>query len=300
LTLQSLSVPPALSEALLFVLKQVRACVFAGVFFTILWASRRLPLYGLPRYDFIFLAVLLAQGALLLLRIETRDEARTLCLFHVVGLALELFKTHPAIGSWSYPEAGYLKIATVPLYSGFMYAGVASYMCQAWHLFDLGLRDYPSYRRSVPLGAAIYLNFFTHHFIGDARGPLTLGVLAVFWKTKVDFTVRHRRRSMPLVLAFFLIGFFIWVAENVSTRLGAWAYPEQLHAWTPVAFGKISSWFLLVIISFILVADLKHVREARRQGEERRERSEGRNPFEPQDHPIYEEPLPREVAAESA
>jgi uncharacterized membrane protein YoaT (DUF817 family) len=66
---------------------------------------------------------------------------------------------------------------------------------------------------------------------------------------------------MPLNLAFLLIAFFIWVAENISTYLGAWQYPSQVHGWAIVSTGKITSWFLMVIISFILVAYLKHFKK---------------------------------------
>jgi uncharacterized membrane protein YoaT (DUF817 family) len=175
-----------------------------------------------------------------------------------------LFKTHPAIGSWSYPEDGYLKISTVPLYSGFMYAAVASYMCQAWRILQLELEEYPSYRWSIPLSAAIYLNFFTHHFIFDLRWLLVVAVLVVFRRTRVRFTVLDRPRRMPLIVSFALIGLFIWIAENVSTYLGAWVYPEQRMAWQPVSFSKINAWFLLVIVSFLIVADLKHMRDKQR------------------------------------
>ncbi|MNN65023.1 hypothetical protein D3C81_1804990 [compost metagenome] len=68
---------------------------------------------------------------------------------------------------------------------------------------------------------------------------------------------------MPLVVSFLLVGFFIWVAENISTLLGAWRYPDQEHAWQIVHLGKISSWFLLVVISLIIVAQLKHVKGQR-------------------------------------
>ena len=64
---------------------------------------------------------------------------------------------------------------------------------------------------------------------------------------------------MPVVLAFLLIGFFIWIAENIATFWGAWAYPNQIHKWSVVHPAKISSWTLLVIISFIIVAALKQV-----------------------------------------
>ena len=96
-----------LYEFLVFRLKEARACVFAGSFFLLLWVSHYIEIAGLARYDLLFIWAVLLQVIL---------------LFHIIGLCLELFKTHPAIGSWSYPEAGYLKIATVPLYSGFMYA----------------------------------------------------------------------------------------------------------------------------------------------------------------------------------
>jgi uncharacterized membrane protein YoaT (DUF817 family) len=64
---------------------------------------------------------------------------------------------------------------------------------------------------------------------------------------------------MPLALAFLLIGFFIWVAENIATYFGAWVYPHQAQQWAIVGPTKISSWMLLVIISFIIVASLKQI-----------------------------------------
>ena len=253
-----------LIEFLIFGFKEARACVFAGSFFAVLIVSRYLPLGDLPRYDFIFLAAIAIQVVLLATRIESGREAVVLCLFHAIGLALELFKTHPSVASWSYPEPGYLKIGTVPLYSGFMYAAVASYMCQAWRIFDLELTHYPPYWLSAPLCIAIYANFFTNHYVRDVRLILIPAVFVIFARTRVDFTVwRGIRRHMPLVISFALIGFFIWVAENIATFFGAWVYPEQTARWTTVSFQKFSSWFLLVIISFLIVADLKHVRERR-------------------------------------
>jgi len=249
-----------LQELGIFVLKEVRACVFPFLFLFILGLSKVVPLGPLARYDFIFLTTLGLQFILWRTNIETSDEIKVLSLFHLFGLALEIFKTHPAIGSWSYPEPGFFKLASVPLYSGFMYAAVASYLCQAWRIFKLELEHYPPYIISVPLSAAIYLNFFTHHWLGDWRWALAVGVLVVFWRTSVLFTVTDQPRRMPMVLAFILIGFFIWMAEHISTFFGAWVYPNQVQAWTWVAWGKLSSWMLLVIISFMLVADLKHVK----------------------------------------
>ncbi len=250
-------------EFWLFGLKEARACIFAGSFFVILLLSKFLPLGSLPRYDFILLAAIVLQLVLVLTHVETLSEVGVLAVFHLIGLVLELFKTHPAIGSWSYPEFGYTKLGTVPLYSGFMYAAVASYMCQAWRIMSLELTNYPSYRISMPLCAAIYANFFTNAFVRDVRVVLIPLVFVVFWRTRVYFTVWQQRRWMPMVVSFFLIGFFIWVAENIATFLGAWVYPEQTARWTAVSFQKMSSWFLLVIISLVIVADLKHLKERR-------------------------------------
>ena len=244
-------------EVIFFGLKQVRACVFAGSFFALLFISTIIPLGPLPRYDLIFIGAVLIQAVLVWTKLETKDEVKTIALFHIIGFALEVFKTRPEIGSWMYPEFGYIKIFNVPLYSGFMYAAVGSYISQAWKLFNLRLTGSPKQTITIPLAVAIYLNFFTHHYIYDFRWLLGLLVLVVFYRTVVYFTVTKKEFSMPLPLSFLLIGFFIWIAENIATFFGAWRYPDQAIAWTLVHPGKVSSWSLLVIISFIIVANLK-------------------------------------------
>jgi uncharacterized membrane protein YoaT (DUF817 family) len=112
----------------------------------------------------------------------------------------------------------------------------------------------------VPLAAAIYLNFFTHHYWIDVRWWLSGLVIIVFWQSWVTFEVDGARYRMPLVLSFVLIGFFIWIAENIATFFGAWEYPNQTNAWSLVHLGKVSSWFLLVIVSILIVATLKQVK----------------------------------------
>ncbi len=249
-------------EFLLFGLKQARAAIFAGSFFLLLFVSNHIPLFGLARYDFLFLAAVAIQAVLYFSKLETKDELKVIFLFHIIGLVLELYKTSPAIASWSYPEAAFFKIMTVPLYSGFMYAAVGSYISQAWKIFKLQLTNYDHYAISVGLSGLIYLNFFTNHYIYDFRVFLILAVFVLFWKTRVYFTVSAEKpRWMHMNVAFLLIAFFIWVAENISTYLGAWQYPDQIHTWAVVSTGKITSWFLMVIISFILVAYLKHFKK---------------------------------------
>jgi uncharacterized membrane protein YoaT (DUF817 family) len=249
----------SMSEFIVFGLKEVGACLFAGSFLLLLALSNHLAIPGIARYDVLFLGAIAIQLVLIAARLETWREVAVLSLFHAIGMGLELFKTSPGVRSWSYPEPSFFHVATVPLYSGFMYAAVASYLMQAWCLLDVRVSGFPPVWAAIGLAAAIYGNFFANHWIADLRWPLGLVVLAVFWRARVHFTVIRRERRMPLALAFALIGFFIWIAENIATFFGAWAYPHQLHRWAIVGPNKISSWTLLVIISFIIVAALKQV-----------------------------------------
>lgn len=235
---------------------QALSCLFPVVIFVSLALTQVTPLPFLPRYDWLLVICLFMQWLMLRSGLETRDELKVITVFHLIGLALELFKVH--MGSWSYPEEGYSKIFGVPLYSGFMYASVASYLCQAWRRLKVDLVKWPSYLVVVPLAAAIYLNFFLHHFWIDIRWILSGLVLIVFWRAWVTYEVGGIRYKMPLALSFVLIGFFIWVAENIATFFGAWEYPNQTEAWSLVHLGKVSSWLLLVIVSFLIVATLKN------------------------------------------
>ena len=254
-----------IQEFLIFGIKEARSCVFVGSFLLLLALSGHVRIPGLARYDFLFLSAIAIQIALVAARLENWREVAVLSLFHLVGVGLELFKTSPQVHSWSYPERAFFRLGTVPLYSGFMYASVASYIMQAWRVFSLRLAGFPRLWLAVSVCAAIYGNFFTNHFTVDVRWPLAAIVLAIFWKTRVYFTVTKRERSMPLVLSFVLIGFFIWIAENIATYFGAWVYPNQAKQWAIVGPAKISSWMLLVIISFIIVAALKEIFPAQKQ-----------------------------------
>ncbi len=248
-----------LHEFVWFGLKELAACVFAGSFLFLLLISSNIHIPGLARYDFLFLGAIAIQLALILARLETWREVAVLSLFHAIGMGLELFKTSPEVGSWSYPEPAFFRIGTVPLYSGFMYAAVASYLMQAWRILDVRVSRFPHIAVAVALSVAIYANFFTNHYVMDVRWYLVAAVLVLFWRARVHFTVLTAERSMPVTLAFFLVGFFIWIAENIATFFGAWVYPNQQQQWAIVGPNKISSWMLLVIISFIIVAALKQV-----------------------------------------
>ncbi|OWA37543.1 hypothetical protein B9G55_05680 [Saccharibacillus sp. O16] len=248
----------ACKQLLRFGWQQALSCLFPVVIFAALALTRFVDLPLLPRYDWLLLICLLMQVLMVWLKLESLDELKVITLFHVIGLALELFKVH--MGSWSYPGDGYSKLAGVPLYSGFMYASVASYLCQAWRRLKVELIQWPPTPIVMILAAAIYLNFFVHHYWIDIRWILSVWVLIVFWKAKVRYSVGKDHYRMPLVCSFALIGFFIWIAENIATFFGAWIYPDQREAWSLVHLGKVSSWLLLVIVSFLIVASLKRVK----------------------------------------
>jgi uncharacterized membrane protein YoaT (DUF817 family) len=247
-------------EFLYFGLKQGRACLFAALFFAAVFLVPRAGLFGMPRYDALLAIALLIQAWMIFFKIETIDELKAVCLFHLIGFALEVFKTSNGIKSWSYPDFAYTKLFGVPVFAGFMYAAVGSYMIQSWRLLDLRVKHHPPYWMATSVAIVIYANFFTHHYIGDYRWYIAAFALGLYARTSVGFRPLDRDRSMPLLLSFVLIGFFIWLAENFSTFFGIWRYPNQLGAWSTVHLGKWSSWSLLVVMTFTIVAHLKHVK----------------------------------------
>ncbi len=251
-------------ESIFFFLKELRAILFPIILIFLIFISNYVSIPGLYRYDLIFIGAIIAQILLIAFNLETKDEAKTIFLFHIIGLCLELFKTHPSVNSWSYPEPGYLKIGGVPLYSGFMYAAVGSYIAHAWKGLKVRLTNHPPYLSSLVLCFFIYLNFFTNHFIYDYRWFLFAAIFIFYFKTKLHFTVRVKEYNLPLSVSFLLIAFFVWIAENIATFFGAWQYPGQIHEWQLVSFQKITSWFLLVIICFIVVAYLKHFKKSKK------------------------------------
>jgi uncharacterized membrane protein YoaT (DUF817 family) len=248
-------------EFLYFGLKEARACLFVALFFAAVFSVPRNGLFAIPRYDVLLLIALAIQAWMVWGKLETWDELKAICLFHAIGFVLEVFKTSGGIASWAYPDFAYSKVLGVPLFSGFMYAAVGSYVIQAWRLFDLRIRHHPPYWMAGVTAFLIYVNFFTHHFIGDYRWYIAAGTLGLYARTTVVFRPLDRDRRMPLLLAFVLIGFFIWLAENISTFFGVWRYPNQVGAWAVVHLGKWSSWSLLVIMTFTIVANLKHIKQ---------------------------------------
>jgi uncharacterized membrane protein YoaT (DUF817 family) len=239
-----------------FFIANLRASHF-GVFLLFLFLLTEIITVPLvSRYDFIFLAAVAFQICALIFRFERPREFLVIIIFHILATAMELFKTHPAISSWTYPDvaSAIFVLASVPLFSGFLYSAVGSYISRAFIFLKLSYEHFPAYSHLWILAVLVYLNFFTHHFFYDIRYILFVYVFVVFWKTKVHFQVYQARRSMPFLLTVGLTALFVWIAENVGTFTSIWLYPSQLEYWHLVSFDKVGSWFLLLILSFALVS----------------------------------------------
>jgi len=262
--------PGSWQEFFWFGLKQAWACIFGALLLLGLvatrWAYPETGWWGLSRYDFLFFYALAIQGLLLLLRMETWREAGVVVLYHLLATAMELFKTSEAIGSWAYPEEASIRLGGVPLFAGFLYSAVGSYIARAWRIFDLRFERFPPVWIAAALALLAYLNFFSHHYLPDLRWALIAGVGVAYARTTVLFTPTSRSRRMPLLLGFGLVTAFLWIAENLGTLTATWIYPHQSGAWRIVGWGKATSWFLLMQLSFVLVYLLRGLEGGRVRG----------------------------------
>jgi len=248
-------------EFLLFGFKQAWACLFGALLLALLLATHLFYPSDAPlhRYDFLTIAAIAIQVGMLIFKLETLGEAKVILIFHVVGTIMELFKT--SAGSWIYPEASVLHIGAVPLFSGFMYASVGSYIARVWRIFDFRFSDHPRPVLTWLLAGAIYINFFAHHWLWDARWVLFAATSLLFWRTRIHFRNWRSHRWMPLLIGFGLVALFIWFAENIATFANAWTYPGQKDGWEMVSMAKLGSWYLLMLISFVLVATIQPIRK---------------------------------------
>ncbi|MFO6464454.1 DUF817 domain-containing protein [Jannaschia sp. KMU-145] len=244
--------PGGVVEAVMFVLKQGWAALFGGLFLIAIVASRAVwsEDWALTRYDGLFLFAVATQAGMIALRLESWAEARVIFLFHLTGTAMEVFKL--AQGSWDYPDTGIFEIGGVPLFSGFMYAAVGSYIARVIRVFDMRFAPVPPWWVLGALGAAIYGNFFWHHWVWDARYLLMAATVLLFGRTRVWFRVSERFWWMPMPLAALLAAGAIFVAENVGTFTQTWLYAGQGEG-QPVPWGKFGSWYLLLWVSFATV-----------------------------------------------
>lgn len=243
--------PHGVAEFVLFVLKQGWACLFGGLLLLAMICTKAIwtDTWPVARYDALLLIAIVIQAAMLLFRLETLQEAKVILLFHLTGTAMEIFKIHA--GSWAYPEPGLFKLWGVPMFSGFMYASVGSYIARVIRIFNMRFTSYPPFWTTVALAALIYLNFFSHHFIADFRVALMLATVLLFMRTRIWFTVGNRY-WMPLPVAAGLASLFLWIAENIGTLTGTWVYAGSADFdWA--SLSKMGSWYLLLYVAFVTV-----------------------------------------------
>ncbi len=225
------------------------------LYFIILTTYLEFP--GIYRYDLLFIIALIVQVILIVTKLEHPREVLAIIIFHIFAMVMEIYKTSPAVGSWTYPEPAILAIATVPLFSGFMYSSVGSYIARSWRINNFIFKDLPSRTILGFMAVLIYVNFFTNHFVYDVRYIIFAILVVIFWKTKFYVTLTNREYQIHPLITNSLLALFIWLAEQISTFARVWVYPNQIESWAPVSFHMLTSWYLLLIFSFIIIALLQ-------------------------------------------
>ncbi|MEM9726631.1 MAG: DUF817 domain-containing protein [Pseudomonadota bacterium] len=262
--------PAWLRDALGFMAMQISAASFAIALLLLIVASHLIwdPAWPIHRYDALLAAAIGIQLFLLVAGWETWDEAKAIIIFHIVGTIMEIFKVWA--GSWVYPEPSIFQIEGVPLFTGFMYSAVGSYIARSWRLMALEFNGFPPFIPCAILATLIYFNFYTHHYIWDWRYVLMAATVLLFWRTVVSIKLPTRRLRVPLLPLFLAVGVLIWTAENIATWANVWLYPVQEGSWRMVPLPKIGSWTLLMIVSFVLVTAIHRPDRAAAAGVEAR------------------------------
>lgn len=248
-------------NTLIFLKKQVQAAVFGGILLIALIVTKYLEIPGIHRYDFLFLLALATQAFLILKKYEEPKEILVIAIFHITAMGMEIFKTSPSVGSWQYPNPGFFTIFNVPLFTGFMYSAVGSYVVRAWRINSFQFKNLPKQTTLAVLGVLIYLNFFTNHFVYDIRYVLFGLLIIAFWKTKFSAEITEHRYNIHPLLANALTAGVIWLSEQVGTFAQAWVYPHQVGQWRPVSFHMFTSWYMLLVFSFILIMLIMRIKD---------------------------------------
>lgn len=209
--------------------------------------------YGFFRYDYLLFYALIIQVCLIYLKLESWAEAKVIALFHIMAMGMEIFLTHPQIASWQYPQPAIFKIMTVPLFAGFMYSAVGSFFARSLRLYQVSFEKLPSFLNMLGLAVCAYINFMSKFFIPDVRMLLFIWSIIIFWKTKIHFQLQQHQIQLPVLPILAILAFIIWIAENISTFYKIWLYPSQVDAWHMVGWGKLGSWYLLLLLSLVLV-----------------------------------------------
>ncbi|ABD54007.1 DUF817 domain-containing protein [Jannaschia sp. CCS1] len=206
--------------------------------------------WALARYDALVIFAVVTQIVFIWRGLETWEEAKVILIFHITGTVMEIFKL--AQGSWDYPDQGLLEVGGVPLFSGFMYASVGSFIARSIRIFHIQFAPYPPFIWTYLLAVAIYVNFYTHHYTYDIRWGLFAATLVLFWRTRIWLYIRDTPLSIRLPVGAVLSAWLLWIAENVGTFTQTWSYAGQGDIGL-VDIGKFGSWYLLLFVAFVTV-----------------------------------------------
>ena len=217
--------------------------------------------WGFFRYDYLLFYAVIIQICLIYTKLESWAEAKVIAMFHLLAMIMEIFLTHPHIASWFYPQPAVFKIMTVPLFAGFMYSAVGSFFARSLKLYQVSFTKLPSFGNMLALSILAYINFMSKFFINDFRYMLFLWSIVIFWDTKIHFQLQQHKIKLPMLPILILLAFIIWVAENISTFYKIWLYPSQQDGWHMVGWGKLGSWYLLLLLSLVLVLKILGKRE---------------------------------------
>lgn len=240
----------------IFIYKQANAALFGAIMLIFLLLSKYIFIPGLYRYDLLFILAILVQIILIITKLEAKKEVLVILVFHISAMIMELYKTSSFVGSWSYPEQAFFAVGTVPLFTGFMYSSVGSYIARAWKINKFRFVKLPTRINLIFLGLLIYINFFTNHFMFDFRYLLLVLLIIAFWKTKFYVQLTDRVFQIHPLIANFLLALFVWFAEQIGTFARAWVYPHQLNSWSPVSLHMLSSWYMLLVFSFVIISSI--------------------------------------------
>ncbi len=238
-----------------FIVKQLKSVTFGFTILSLIIITNYFNPTSFYRFDLLLFVVIAIQTLMIFFKLETKKELLAITMFHILGVLMEIVKVN-FHHMWSYNEPAIFMIMGVPIFSGFMYASVGSYIVQSIKNLKLNLLNYPSKYWVITLAFLIYLNFLINKLFFDFRILILVFLLVLFYKTYFIFELRKKLFKMHFLLSFFLISIFIWFAENIATYFKIWHYASQKTAWHVVDPLIISSWFMLAILSFIIANEI--------------------------------------------
>lgn len=244
-----------------FVFIQANSCIFGiSLLLLIVLTAQFYPQQSaFSRIDFLSISAILIQILFVIFKVEALKESIMIFIFHFLGMGMEVFKTK--VGSWHYPNNGYLFIAMVPIFTGFMYASVGSYILRMQRNFRCTFTAYPHYSWVILLGTLVYINFISHHYMVDLRWWLVVSSIVIFRKTRVTLYFSTGKMTIPYLSVLLSIGLLLWVAENIGSFYAIWRYPHQQDVWHWVSPQKIIAWYLLTFTLLAVIDSLFPLRQ---------------------------------------